>query len=78
MKPKESKPLTIGGMGRQIARGVRELGQSCCDRHMLEILKGTRYPSRVMAPFLEQATGIERRCWLWPDEFTNPIIEKYK
>ena len=44
-------------------------------RHIDYILNGDRRPSPEMAIILEKATGIDRRAWLWPDEFQNPMLK---
>lgn len=33
-----------------------------------------RRPSPELARQLEQITGIDRRAWLWPDEFPNSLL----
>lgn len=38
-------------------------------------LKRIRTPSAADAERLEQVTGIDRRAWLWPDEYPNPMME---
>lgn len=43
-------------------------------RHLSDILHGRRYPSRELAAKLESHTGIDRRAWMWPDEFPNPLM----
>lgn len=45
-------------------------------RHLDHILCRKRRPSADLAIILEQITGIDRRAWLWPDEFPNPMIKK--
>lgn len=37
---------------------------------------GSRRISATDAAELECATGIDRRAWLWPDEFPNPMLKK--
>jgi hypothetical protein len=41
-------------------------------------LKRTRRVGLEDAVLLEKATGIPRLAWLYPDEFHNPMIEKYQ
>jgi hypothetical protein len=43
-------------------------------RYLDYILSRKRRPSPDLAKDLEQATGIDRRSWLWPDEFPNPYL----
>lgn len=43
-------------------------------QHMNDIIKRRRRPSVDLAEKLEEATGIDRRCWVWPDQFPNPMI----
>lgn len=48
------------------------------NRHQSTIsrwLSGTRSISAKDAVKLEQITGIDRRAWLWPDEFPNPMLK---
>lgn len=45
-------------------------------RHVDYILRGERRPSPDIAKQLEEETGVDRRAWLWPDEFENPHIKK--
>jgi len=40
-----------------------------------KILRGDRHPSPELAKKLEQATGVHRLCWLYPDEYPNPYIK---
>ena len=44
-------------------------------QHLDYILARERRPSPELAATLEKFTGIERRAWLWPDEFHNQMIE---
>jgi len=44
-------------------------------RHLSDILHGRRCPSRELAAKLEINTGIDRRAWMWPDEFPNPLMK---
>ena len=43
--------------------------------YVSELLGGRRRASVRAAVLLEEVTGIERRAWLYPDEFANPMIE---
>jgi len=47
-----------------------------CHRHIDHILCRKRRPSADLAITLERITGIDRRAWLWPDEFPNPMLRK--
>lgn len=38
------------------------------------ILNGKRKATPTVAAKLEKATGIKRLCWLYPDEYQNPLI----
>jgi len=40
------------------------------------IFRRERRPSAELAIQLEKATGIDRRAWLYPDEFHNPMISR--
>jgi plasmid maintenance system antidote protein VapI len=39
-------------------------------------VNGKRGLSPLTAVALERATGIDRRAWLWPEEFENPYFKK--
>lgn len=41
-----------------------------------KILNGKRIPGGKMAKKLEDATGIDMRTWMFPDEYHNPLIRK--
>jgi len=43
-------------------------------KHAEFILSRKRRPSPEVAVALEALTGIDRRAWIWPDEFYNPTI----
>ena len=43
-------------------------------QHVDYILKKKGRPSSTLALRLERLTGIDRRAWLWPDEFPNPMM----
>lgn len=43
-------------------------------QHMNDIIKRRRRPSVDLAKRLENITGIDRRAWIWPDDFSNPLI----
>jgi len=47
-----------------------------CAKHMSDILNRRRRPSPELAAQLERITGIDRRAWLWPDEFENPLLTR--
>jgi hypothetical protein len=38
------------------------------------LLSGKRTPSKNTAVRFEALTGIDRRAWLWPDEFPNAML----
>jgi len=38
------------------------------------LLNRKRRASANLAVKLENITGIDRRAWIWPDEFPNPLI----
>jgi hypothetical protein len=59
------------GMQKNLARALGISGQ-----HINDIINRRRRPSPDMAAQLEDLTGIDRRGWLWPDEFHNPLIKK--
>lgn len=43
-------------------------------QHLNDVIKRRRKPSITLAKKLETVTGIDRRAWLWPDDFPNPLI----
>ena len=46
--------------------------------HIAAIVKGNKKASPELAALLEKATGVDRRAWLYPDEFPNPLINGKK
>lgn len=50
----------------------RELG--CSYKHIWCIFHGKTRPSPEVSVELEGLTGIDRRCFLWPEEFPHPRI----
>lgn len=47
-----------------------------CTRQFIDfIFAGKRRPSPEIAAQLEGLTGIDRRAWLYPDEFRNPLVK---
>lgn len=44
--------------------------------YLNDIIRGRRSCSKRMAVLLEEATGIDRVAWLYPDQHSNPMIEK--
>ncbi len=44
--------------------------------YLNDILKRRRSCSARLAAVLEVATGIDRRAWLYPEEFPNPFLVK--
>jgi transcriptional regulator with XRE-family HTH domain len=58
----------------QITEMARKVGITT--QFMWSITKGLRKPSATVAEKLEKATGIDRRAWLYPDEFHNPMISR--
>jgi len=47
----------------------------CSLSHVSDILRGRRRPSSLLAEKLERATGVDRRAWLYPEEFPNPLVK---
>jgi transcriptional regulator with XRE-family HTH domain len=45
-------------------------------QHIDYIFAGKRRPSAELATELERITGIDRRAWLWPEEFQNPLLKQ--
>lgn len=52
---------------------ARKVGRS--EATVCRWVKGKRKVSPDDAAKLEVITGVDRRAWIWPDEFKNPIIE---
>ncbi len=63
--------MQIGKKQKEIAS---EAGIS--DSFYSGILSRDRRASPEVAARLERVTGIDRRSWLWPDEFHNPLLHK--
>jgi transcriptional regulator with XRE-family HTH domain len=59
------------GYQSKLARSV-----GCSVSTINDYLNRKKTPSPKMAKVLEEATGIDRRAWVWPDEFKNPMIEE--
>jgi len=59
---------------------MRELAEMVgCHIDTLFRIKGRRNnPSISLAKKLEEMTGIDRRRWLYPDEFGDPWVILYK
>jgi hypothetical protein len=53
---------------------VLQLKTRITQRYLDYILSRKRRPSTNLAKDLEEVTGVDRRCWLWPDEFPNPYL----
>ncbi|WP_139163863.1 helix-turn-helix transcriptional regulator [Desulfoluna spongiiphila] len=47
-------------------------------KHLSDIKNGRRRVTPSLALKIEQVTGIDRRKWLWPDEFGCPWEELKK
>jgi hypothetical protein len=62
-------------MDRQTLKKV--LSGTISGRYVDFIFSQQRRPSPDVARALERATGIDRRAWLWPDEFPNPYIDTH-
>ncbi len=60
----------------QIAETARKVGIS--SQFMWSIVRGHKKPSAAVAVLLEKETGIDRRAWLYPDEFKNPLLSRAK
>lgn len=61
--------------GEQI-KLAEKIGYSAA--YISEVIRGIRRPSVKAAVLLEKATDIDRRAWLYPEEFHNPLIEPAK
>lgn len=44
--------------------------------YLRKLRYGERKPTKRVAEALERVTGIDRRAWLWPEEFHNPYLSK--
>jgi transcriptional regulator with XRE-family HTH domain len=58
----------------EITRIARKVGITTT--YMALIIKGKKLPSAAVAEKLEKATDVDRRAWLYPDEFHNPMISR--
>ncbi len=47
-------------------------------KHMEYLLTKKRRASPELARLLEEITGIDRRAWIWPEEFPNPFLSSPK
>jgi len=45
-------------------------------QHLDFIFAGKRRPGPEVAAGLEKLTGVPRLCWLYPDEYPNPMIKQ--
>lgn len=45
-------------------------------KHLSLVIHGHKRPSVELAKRLEEVTGVDRRAWLWPDEFPNPYFSQ--
>ena len=54
---------------KQIAKTI-----GVSEKHVEFILTRKRRPSPEVAVSLEKLLGVDRRAWLWPDEYSNPLI----
>lgn len=53
---------------------AKQTGKS--KKHIEFLFSRKRRASPELAIELEKLTGIERRAWIWPDEFHNPLIQQ--
>ncbi|HOV88041.1 MAG TPA: hypothetical protein PLM79_16920 [Syntrophobacteraceae bacterium] len=44
-------------------------------RHMNDIIKQRKRPSRTLSEKLEAETGISAEAWLFPDKHPNPLLK---
>lgn len=44
---------------------------------IFRIKRGSNRPSPELAKKLEDIVGVDRRCWLWPEDFGNPWDKFY-
>ena len=56
---------------------MKALAESCKVHidTLFKIKRGVSGPSPKLARLLEKETGIDRRKWVWPDDFGNPWDE---
>jgi len=59
---------------------IRELAKKCgVTSTMIScIARGTRRPSPELAKRLEDATGVKREAWIWPNRYNNCWMEEIK
>jgi transcriptional regulator with XRE-family HTH domain len=46
--------------------------------HIWSIFTGRRRASPEVAKAMETLTGIDRRCFLWPEDFPHPVLIQAK
>jgi hypothetical protein len=47
----------------------------CSLKHVYDVFTGA-CPGPELAKRLEEVTGIDRRCFIWPEEFPHPAIRR--
>jgi hypothetical protein len=58
------------GAQANIARSV-----GITPRHMNDIIRRRKKPSRKLSEKLEAETGISAEAWLFPDKYPNPLLK---
>jgi plasmid maintenance system antidote protein VapI len=68
--------ITVNDILKKVLMTQREIADKVehSQSHIHYILKGDRTPSLKMAEDLENATGICREAWIWPDRHFNPYM----
>ncbi len=56
-------------------RLARETGTNAS--YIWMIFNRQRTPSRFVAKELERATGVMAPAWIFPEQYSNPLIEQY-
>lgn len=62
-------------MSVEITRREIAIKTGLTRQHIDFIMTRKRRPSPELAALLERITGIDRRAWLYPDEFPNPLFD---
>lgn len=65
--------ITVLKHGEQ-ANLARQIGIT--PRHMNDIIKRRKKPSRKLSERLEAQTGISAEAWLFPDKHQNPLLKE--
>jgi hypothetical protein len=72
MVKKKRKSITI--QHGDLTRIAAKVG--CSLPFVSDVFAGKKRPSPEMAVKFEVATKVDRRAWIWPEEFENPLMPR--